>query len=134
MNQSRLNPERLSQLIYSWNVKFDGSCKGVTVEEIIYRINILNVDCLNSAFDVLCRNLHILLVGKAYEWKDVKTIKCTAFCNALQYQYKDYQNDSDILEIIRERKQKHGESFEALYDEIMGLASKMVRPVEENQL
>lgn len=137
--RSQINPEKITQLIHRWNVKFDGSMKGDTVEEFIYRIQTLTEDCLDNDFEAVCKNLHILLVGKAREWywryrKEFPRIVWEEFCAALKYQYKDYRKDSEILEDIRGRKQKPGESFETFYDEIMILSSRMSASIPEEQL
>jgi len=48
--------------------------------------------------------------------------------------YKDYRKGSEILEDIRRRKQKPGESFETFYDETMILSARMSASIPEEQL
>lgn len=96
-----INPEKITQLIHSWNLKFDGSAKGVTVEEFLYPVATLTKDCLNNDIDSVCKNLHILLVGKAREWywryrKENPQIIWNEFGAALKEQYTDYRNDTHI--------------------------------------
>lgn len=125
-----INPEKITQIIHSWNLKFDGSAQGVAT---------LTKDCLNNDIDSVCKNLHILLVGKAREWywryrKENPQINWREFGAALKEQYTDYRNDTDILEEIRARKQKQGETFEVFYDDVMLLASRMSTSIPEQQL
>lgn len=68
-NSGNLNPDRITSMIQSWNVKFDGSLKGLRCEEFLYRIHVLTVENFNGNFDdTVCKNLHVLLTGKVKDW------------------------------------------------------------------
>lgn len=49
-------------------MKYDGELTGPSVQEFLYRVSALTEDCLNGDFPMLCKNLHVLLTGKAREW------------------------------------------------------------------
>lgn len=134
-----IQPDKVAQIMHSWGIKFDGSIKGITVEEFCYRIRTLTEDCLDNDFEALCKNLHVLLIGKTREWywryrKDNSTLVWSNLSQALRLQYANYRNDFDILEDIRARKQHSNESFESFHDAIMAMASQMSRPIEDAQL
>lgn len=59
-----LSPEKVTQLIQGWGVKYDGELTGPSVQEFLYRISALTDDCLSGDFLMLCKNL----TGKAREW------------------------------------------------------------------
>lgn len=87
-------PEKLTSIIQNWNVKFDGSSTGLTVEEFLYRIKSLTQEHFGNNFTIICKNLPVLLTGKAREWywryhKQVDSIEWTSFCAALKCQFKD---------------------------------------------
>lgn len=78
---------------------------------------------LNNDFSQLCKNLPLLLTGKAQDWywryhKQVNQIEWESFCAALKYQYKEFRSNFDIKEEIRSRKMKPNENFEAFYEAI----------------
>ena len=130
---------RVTNILQSWNIKFDGSDSGLSVEEFIYRIKSLTNDYLNNDFHLLCKHLHILLNGKAREWywryrKQVPNLNWTNLCSELRYQYKDFKTASDIKQQIRTRKQREGETFQSFYDDIVRMSDRLSAPLEEEEL
>lgn len=112
-----LNPEKVTQLIQGWGVKYDGELTGPSVQEFLYRVSALNEDCLSGDFPMLCKNLHVFLTGNAREWcwrfrKKNSLITWEDFCLSLKIQYQDFKDDDILMEEIRSRKQKEGESFD----------------------
>ena len=110
-NSFNLSPEKVTYIIQKWNVHFDGSSSGLHCEEFIYRIRCLTNDNFNGNFEPVCKNLHLLLTNKASRWfwyfhKQMERITWDSFCTALRKQYKDYRTRFDILEELRNRKQK----------------------------
>lgn len=59
---------KITSMIQNWNLKFDGSCNGITVDEFLYRVRSLTEENFNNDFSLVCKNLHILLTGKARDW------------------------------------------------------------------
>ncbi|KAM8712458.1 hypothetical protein ACLKA7_012902 [Drosophila subpalustris] len=134
-----LRPDKATQIINSWNVKFDGSVKGPTVQEFLYRVRALTADSLQNDFSLLCKNLHVILVGKVREWywrfrKENPVVEWDAFCEVFKSQYHDNKDDDSILEDIRARKQKNGELFDTFYEDIMILVSRLSIPMDEYRL
>lgn len=134
-----LSPERVTQLIQGWGVKYDGEPTGPSVQEFLYRVSALTEDCLSGDFPMLCKNLHVLLTGKAREWywrfrKENRVITLEEFCLSLKSHYQDFKDDDILMEEIRARKQREGESFELYYESIMKIAFRLVEPLDEYRL
>lgn len=133
------NPDKISSIIQNWNLKFDGSTSGLNIEEFLYRVRVLTRDTFNSDFGLICRNLNILLSGKARDWfwryhKNVQTIIWDDFCDAIRCQYRDFKSSYDIREEIRNRKQKPGESFDIYFDAVSTIMDRLPSPMSEMEL
>lgn len=116
-------PDRVTFIIQNWNLQFDGSNCGLSVDEFLYRLRTLTKEHLNGNFSHICKNIPILLTGKAKDWfwryhKTVDSIQWTEFCGALRTQFKDLRSDFDLMESIRSRKIKSGKSFDSFYESI----------------
>lgn len=134
-----IRPEKVTAIIKDWNIRFDGSHNGVNVDEFLYRVRTLTKENLNNDFSVLCKNLPLLLSGKAQDWywryhKQVPQIDWSPFCAALKYQYKEFRSSYDIKEEIRSRKMKPTETFEAFYDSILSMLDRLDQPMEEQEV
>lgn len=98
-----MNPDKITTIIQSWNVKFDGSSDGLTCEEFLYRIKCLVEETFNGNFDdSVGKNLHVMLTGKAKNWywryrKSVNRIVWDTFCIEFKRQYKDYRTTFRIF-------------------------------------
>lgn len=134
-----LRPDRVTFIIQNWNIHFDGSNNNLTVEEFLYRIKMLTKEHLNNNFSHICKNLPIILTGKAREWfwryhKSVDSIQWNEFCGALRSQFKDLRSNFDLMEAIRSRKMKAGESFDSFYDAICSIADRLRQPIPEEEM
>lgn len=117
LSSSSLHGDKITSIIQNWNLKFDGSSTGLHVDEFLYRIRSLTKDNFNDDFNLICKNFHILLTGKARDWywryhKHVRSIQWNEFCDAIRSQYKEYKSSFDIREEVRYRKQRAGETFD----------------------
>lgn len=139
-NRIRLHPDKVTTIIQSWNVKFEGSSDGLHCEEFLYRIKCLVEETFNGNFDdSVGKNLHVLLTGKAKTWywryrKTVPRIVWESFCTELKKQYRDYRTTYDIREELHNRKQKPGESFETFYDAIHSIIDHLAIPLDEEEI
>lgn len=93
----------------------------------------------NGDFSVVCKNMHILLTGKARDWfwryhKQVESIVWTEFCEALRFQYRDFKSSFDIREEIRNRKQKPNETFDEFFDAITVVMDKLPHSMSEGEV
>lgn len=134
-----MRAEKITSIIQNWNLKFDGSTNGLNVEEFLYRVRSLTTENFNGDFGIICKNLHILLVGKARDWywryhKQVTNIDWREFCQALRYQYKDFRSNFDLKEEIRNRKMKPGEKFETFFESVCVMLDRLETPIPETEL
>ncbi|XP_037824418.1 uncharacterized protein LOC119612660 [Lucilia sericata] len=138
-NTGTIHADKVTSVIQNWNLKFDGSSNGLHVEEFLYRIKSLTRDTFNSDFTIICKNLHILLTGKARDWywryhKQVQSVNWDDFCDALRCQYRQYKSSFDIREEIRNRKQKPGESFDSFFDSVLVIMDRLPAPMSDSEL
>ena len=131
--------DKVTSIIQNWGLKFDGSSNGLTVEEFLYRVKSLTLDNFNGDFSVICKNLHILLAGKARDWywryhKQVEVINWQDFCEVIRFQYKDFKSSFDIREEIRNRKQRAGETFDMFYEALSSIMDRLTSPISEQEL
>lgn len=134
-----LRVEKITAIIQNWNIKFDGSANGLTVEEFLYRVRSLTVENFNGDLNVICKNLPMLLTGKARDWywryhKQVDRIQWDEFCSALRYQFKDFKSNFDVREEVRNRKMRPWETFEAFYENICSMLDRLETPIPETEL
>lgn len=151
-NVNRINPthshnaenfgirtDKVTSIIQNWNLKFDGSSNGLSVDEFLYRIRSLTADNFNNDFTIICKNLHILLSGKARDWfwryhKQVDTIQWQEFCAAIKYQYQDFKSNFDLREELRNRKMKVGESFDTFFEAVSAIIDRLENPIPEREI
>lgn len=131
--------DKVLNIIRNWKIKFSGHNNQMSVDEFVYRVNILTTNNLRNDFELLCKHAHCLFEGKALEWywrfhrqnNDTDWISLT---DALRKQYKVDYDDFDILDEIRRRKQKKDENFHEYLDVIMALTDKLKVPMSDRDL
>lgn len=136
---SQMASDKVTSIIQSWNLKFDGSPSGLNVDEFLYRVRSLTNDNFNGDFSAICRNLNILLTGKAKEWywryhKQVTSLNWNDFREAIRCQYKDSKTSYDIREEIRNRRQKPNETFDSFFEAIAAIMDRLSTPMTEEEL
>lgn len=132
-------PDKVLHIMSNWRIKFTGSLNGISVENFIYRIEALTYQTLQGDFDLLCRNVSSLFEGKAADWfwryhRSVSSVSWNDLCRALRQQYSDSRSDIDIRELIRDRKQKPGESFDNFYESVVELTDRLKEPLSSGML
>ena len=138
-NFSNLHNDKITSIIQNWGLKFDGTSTGLTVEEFLYRLKTLTNDNFQGDFNIICKNLHMLLTGKARDWfwryhKQVEVVNWEDFNEAIRLQYKEFKSSFDIREEIRNRKQKSGESFDMYYEALSSIMDRLPSPLSEMEL
>ncbi|KAI8118689.1 hypothetical protein CVS40_9622 [Lucilia cuprina] len=138
-SDSFFRPDKVGHIIHNWKIRFSGDHKGMSVDNFIYRVEALTTQTLDGNFELLCRHISTLFDSKATEWfwryhRSVNEIRWPDLCNALRHQYKDSRTDVDFREMIRDRKQHHGESFDSFYDAIVEISDRLSTPLQENVL
>lgn len=150
LNRSRLSnpssfsdlasrPDKVSQIIANWKLKFNGSSSSLPVDNFIYRVEALTKQTLNGDFETLCRSASALFDGKASDWfwrfhRSVHVVQWFDLCKALRQQYRDSRTDIDFRELIRDRKQKPNEPFDVFYEAVIDLVDRLDKPLEDKIL
>lgn len=139
LSGSSFSTDKVSSIIHSWHLTFDGSPSGLSVEEFLYRLRSLTIDHFNGDFSLICKHLQILLVGKAKHWywryrKQVLTVEWNDFCEAIRSQCRDVRTSYDVREEIRNRKQKPGETFDTFYEVVSSIVDMLSTPMTESEL
>lgn len=132
-------PDKVSQIISNWKIKFNGSSTSLPVDNFIYRVEALTKQTLDGDFDILCRSASTLFEGKASDWfwrfhRTVPVVRWVDLCKALRQQYRDSRTDIDFRELIRDRKQKPNEPFDTFYDSIIDLVDRLDSPFDDKTL
>lgn len=132
-------PDKVSQIIANWKIKFNGSSNSLPVDNFIYRVEALTRQTLNGDFDILCRSASALFEGKASDWfwrfhRTVRVVQWFDLCRALRQHYRDSRTDIDIRELIRDRKQKPNEPFDTFYDSVIDLVDRLDKPLDDKTL
>lgn len=130
-------PDKVVHILNAWKVKFSGV--GVSVDNFIYRVEALTHQTLGGNFEVLCSNISVLFEGKATEFywrhhKVVKHVRWDRLCDALRLQFRQERDDSDLEELIRNRKQKVNETFDGFYEGISSLLDQLEQPWPNRKL
>lgn len=132
-------PDKVSQIMFNWKLKFNGSSNCLPVDSFLYRVEALTNQTLNGNFDILCGNASALFEGKANDWfwrfhKTVDNVRWSDLCRALRQQYKDSRTDVDYREMIRDRKQKPHETFDSFYESVIDLVDRLDQPINDKTL
>lgn len=138
-SQEPIVGEKVSNIIRNWRVKFSGYDDQMTVDEFVYRVNVLTTNNLNGDFNLLCRHAHGLFDGKALDWywryhRHESELDWFSLTRALRDQYRSDSNDFDIMDYIHRRKQETGESFDDFYDSISVLTDRLKNPISDANL
>lgn len=131
--------EKVLNIIRNWRLKFTGYDNQMSVDEFIYRVNILTSNNLRGDFELLCRHAHSLFEGKALEWywryhRQHDNIDWTTLTSALKRQYKVDYKDFDVLDDIRKRRQNSNENFDEYLDVISSMTDKLKNPISDMDL
>lgn len=138
-SHSSFRPDKVGHIILNWRIKFSGDPNGMSIDNFLYRVEALTNQTLNGDFGLLCGHISTLFDGKATDWywryhRSVPHIRWSDLCIALRKQYEDTRTDVDFREMIRDRKQKSGESFDTFYEAIVNISDKLSEPLSENVL
>lgn len=63
-----MRPDKVSQIISNWKLKYSGSSDKLSVDAFLYRVEALTNQTLGGNLDLLCDNASTLFEGKANTW------------------------------------------------------------------
>lgn len=118
-----------------WGIQFSGDIHGMDVSDFVFQVNEL-MDAERIPNDRFLDHAYILFAGEARRWyftykKKYKT--WDKFSKQLKIRFGDPNKDRKILQDIKDRKQKKGESFVAFCSEIEGMFERMTKQYSERK-
>ncbi|KAM8709913.1 hypothetical protein ACLKA7_016678 [Drosophila subpalustris] len=136
---SDIRPDRTSQIMTNWKLRFTGKSSSMSVEDFIYRVEALTNQTLDGNFDLTARYAGNLFESNASEWywryhQSVPHLDWRNLCMALRGQFKDDRSDHDIRSEIEQRKQRPNETFDDYYHVIAAIADRLSQPLSEISL
>jgi len=139
LTQAVYRPDKVSSVISNWNVKFTGMANDMPVEDFIYRINSLTIQCLNANWNLLYQFANVLFSGPALQfyWRFQRTSSEPNWfhlCTSLRERYREQRTDEEIKDSLRHRKQKSGENFDDFLDAILTIADALREPMSDSEL
>lgn len=131
-NQNR--PGYLHQMS-KWNIKYCGSSSDMHVDEFTFRAATLSRSA-NIDLDMLPLGMHYLLHGEAQEWfwvfhREFPQADWNTFTDAMRNQFAPTENEFEVWDKIRGRKQRQSENFGQFYVAVVGLASRLRQRMSE---
>ena len=134
--------QNLDQMAYiridKWGLKFEGTPKGMSVEDFVFRVETLRRE-YNCSWNLLTRNFHMLLGGNALEWfwlnKRINNFETWPdLKESLISQFQRYESDFDIQRKILDRRQGLNESFDDFYNAVLEMRNQQRNPLSETDL
>lgn len=129
------NGEYRGSRVEKFGIRFDGSPRGIRVQDFIFRLAHLQQQ-YHIPWQEIYADFYTLVSGAAYEWwwlqiqtglvKDWPSLR-----NALIARYDTPKNNFELMKDIVERKQRPGESINEFIDDIHLLRSRLLEPVTE---
>lgn len=101
-NLSVERPDKVSNIISNWRIKFVGIPNDIPIEDFIYRVNNLTSTCLNGDFELLIQFANLLFTGSAlsFYWRvhrSVEMLTWTCLCRRRDIKTKDLTLKSTAL-------------------------------------
>jgi len=127
---------RAASLINSWKITFTGLPSDIPVDKFLYMVNTLAKDTFPPNSSALTDHGYLLFSKDAHDWywrfrRDNPNADWKAISFALRRHFNDHFSDSDIRDLIRDRKQKSNESFDPFYYDILKLCDRLSSSLTE---
>lgn len=118
-----------------WGIQFSGDSHGMDVSDFVFQVNELII-AERIPNDRFLDQAYILFAGEARRWyftykKKYKT--WDKFSKQLKIRFGDPNKDRKILQDIKDRKQRKGESFVAFCSEIEGMFERMTKQYSDRK-
>lgn len=118
-----------------WGIQFSGDSHGMDVSDFVFQVNEL-IAAERIPNDRFLDQAYILFTGEARRWYFTykkKYLTWDNFSKHLRIRFGDPNKDRKLLQEIKERKQKKGESFVAFCSEIEGMFERMSKKYSERK-
>lgn len=132
-------PDRISNIISNWRIKFSGSANDIAIEDFIYRVNCLTSQSLNGNFELLSHFTNLLFAGPAlaFYWRvhrSVDNMNWNVLCRRLKERYQDQRSDREIKIAMRRRKEGSTENFDDFLDAMLSIADSLSEPMQDSEI
>lgn len=112
-----------------WALKYKGTSSGLHVDDFLFRVETL-AQSLDIEFNRLAMGMPFILEGEALEWfwiyqRENPNANWQTFRGAMSHQFSKVENQFEIWDQIRSRKQRDSESFGQLYIAVAALAGRL---------
>lgn len=118
-----------------WGIQFSGDVHGMEVSDFVFQVNELMYS-ERIPNDRFLDQAYILFAGEARRWYFTYKKKYRTwdkFSKQLKIRFGDPNKDRKILQDIKDRKQRKGESFVAFCSEIEGMFERMTKQYSERK-
>lgn len=118
-----------------WGIQFSGDSQGMDVSDFVFQVNEL-IASERIPDDRFLDQAYILFSGEARRWYFTYKKKYKSwdnFAKHLKIRFGDPNKDRKLLQEIKDRKQKKGESFVAFCAEIEGMFERMTKQYSERK-
>lgn len=125
-------------LMSKWSLKYKGTSSGLHVDDFLLRVETL-AQSLDIDLNRLAMGMPFILEGEAQEWfwifqREHPNSDWQFFRDAMSHQFSRVENQFEIWDQIRSRKQKVSETFGQFYIAVAAIAGRLRPPLEEAQM
>jgi len=130
---------KAANLINSWHISFNGLPSGIPVDKFIRMVNELTKVNFRGDFSILTEHSYLLFKDRAWDWYwryrlENENLDWPSMCTAMKAYFNDYRTNTDIMDSIRDRKQRSNENFDSFYYAILQLCDRLSSPLRETEL
>lgn len=121
-----------------WGIKFDGTCKTMSAEDFVFRVETLQRD-YNCSENEILTDFHHLLTGEALDWywlerQHEQINRWGDLRNMILRRYRRFESDFEVQRKIMDRRQLPQESFEDYCNAILKLYNQQRQKISEDDL
>lgn len=125
-------------LMSKWSLKYRGTSSGIPIDDFLFRVETL-ARSLDIDLNRLAMGMPFILEGEAQEWfwiyqREYPNADWQAFKGAMSHQFSKVENQFEIWDQIRSRKQKETETFGQFYIAVAALAARLRPPLEQARM
>lgn len=118
-----------------WSLKYKGTGAGLHIDDFLFRVETL-AQSLDIDLNRLAMGMPFILEGEAQEWfwiyqREYPNADWQTFKGAMSHQFSKVENQFEIWDQIRSRKQRESETFGQFYIAVAALVGRLRPPLEE---
>lgn len=125
-------------LMSKWSLKYRGTSSDLHVDDFLLRVETL-ANSLDIDLDRLAMGMPFVLEGEAQEWfwifqREHPDADWETFRDEMRHQFSQEENQFEIWDKLRGRKQKTSETFGQFYIAVAAIAARLQPPLEEARM